>query len=549
MHPPKRAGYRGPRRTATNQQRRALRQWWNDDSYGVRSQKDAISWWFNKFGWELKPSTCSDILSAKWAYLDADSALPLSRFQLASQRTRPSKWPTLEAALIEWAIRYDKHPDSGSTTGDILRYKATEFWSKLPEYQGLECPTWTEGWLTRFKKRHTMKARRRHGEAASAQLDEESTRIVENIREEAKKYSADCVYNMDETGKYWKMKPDRSLSTTDEHGKKKDKARITACLTCNATGTDRLPIWFIGKAKRPACFRNEHLDGLQSIGAFWRHNKKAWMNGIIMKEYLCWFNQEMQKQGKHALLLMDNFPAHEAAVEQLGELSNTKVMWLPPNATSVYQPLDQGIIQNWKAYIQQQFVMFMVQTFDNGKDLSKEMHVLKAIRWGISAWENDVTPATIQNCWARSQVIDFGARPLPAPDFWGESQPQLDSIRQILHRLKQSGYIANVPNVREYVSPYIEQVNNDCLSDSLVDEIVAQYSIEEEAEEEVEVEAEVAKVSIQEALIALDTLRQYEEQNNGDLGVLKTLRRRERELLSSQTSSKHQVQLDSWLGK
>jgi hypothetical protein len=42
MNPPKRAGRRGPRRTATNQQRRALRQWWNDDSYGVRNQKDAM---------------------------------------------------------------------------------------------------------------------------------------------------------------------------------------------------------------------------------------------------------------------------------------------------------------------------------------------------------------------------------------------------------------------------------------------------------------------------------------------------------------------------
>ena len=165
-------------------------------------------------------------------------------------------------------IRYDKHPDSGPTTSDLLRYKATEFWSKHPEYQGLVCRTWTEGWLTGFKKRHAMKARVHHGEAASAQLDEECARIIEDIREEAKKYSANCVYNMDETGKYWKMKPDRSLTTMAEHGRKKDKARITACLTCNATGTDRLPIWFIGKARRPACFRNEHLDSLQSIGAF-----------------------------------------------------------------------------------------------------------------------------------------------------------------------------------------------------------------------------------------------------------------------------------------
>ena len=139
-----------------------------------------------------------------------------------------------------------------------------------------------------------------------------------------------------------------------EHSRKKDKARITACLTCNATGTDRLPIWFIGKANRLNCFKNEYLDGLQSIGAVWRHNDTAWMNHKIMEEYLYWFNQEMKKQGKHALLLMDNFSAHEVAVELLGgsdSLTNTKVMWLPPNATSIYQPLDQGIIQNWKAHI------------------------------------------------------------------------------------------------------------------------------------------------------------------------------------------------------
>jgi hypothetical protein len=83
----------------------------------------------------------------------------------------------------------------------------------------------------------------------------------------------------------------------------------------------------------------------------------------------------------------------------------------------------------------------MAQTFDSGKDLSREMHVLRAIRWGISASENSVTPATIQNCWARSQVIDFGSRPLPSPDLWAESRSQLDTIRQTLCRLKESGYL------------------------------------------------------------------------------------------------------------
>jgi hypothetical protein len=193
--------------------------------------------------------------------------------------------------------------------------------------------------------------------------------------------------------------------------------------------------------------------------------------------------------------------------------------------------------------------MFMAQTFDSGKDLSTEMHVLRAIRWVTSAWENDVTSATIQNCWARSQVIDFGGRPFPA-DFWAESQPQVDPIRQTLYRLKQSGYIADVLNVHEYISPYTEQVNDNCPPDSLVDEIVAQYTEQEQQEEEEEeqgVEVALPKVSCQEALFALNTLRQYEEQNSGDLELLRRLGRRERELLNTQLSSKAQSQLNSWL--
>jgi len=64
------------------------------------------------------------------------------------------------------------------------------------------------------------------------------------------------------------------------------------------------------------------------------------MNHHIMKEYLRWFDAQIRIQNKHALLLMDNFSAYELAVEQIEEmttpLTNTKVMWLPPNATSIY---------------------------------------------------------------------------------------------------------------------------------------------------------------------------------------------------------------------
>ena len=42
-------------------------------------------------------------------------------------KNRACNWDELEAALIEWQIRYNLHPDSGPTTGDLLRIKLRNF--------------------------------------------------------------------------------------------------------------------------------------------------------------------------------------------------------------------------------------------------------------------------------------------------------------------------------------------------------------------------------------------------------------------------------------
>jgi DDE superfamily endonuclease/Fission yeast centromere protein N-terminal domain/Tc5 transposase DNA-binding domain len=313
------------RSSATNRQRVELRRWWSDDSLGKREHKDAIRWFEEKFGRVLSTSTISDYLSSKYAHLDEKE---LSNYELGLKRVSNADYKELEEALAAWQLRYDKHPDSGSTTGDLLCLKAREFWEKLPCYAGKEPPKFSNGWLARFKSRYGLKERRRHGEGASAQIDEDSEHIMAEIRKEAAEYGPDNTYNMDESGYYWKMKPDRSLSTFEAKGLKKAKARITANFCCNASGTDKLPPWFIGTAQRPRCFQRENLYELDHLGAVWRSNKSAWMTHHIMKEWLRWFDNRMVCANKKVLLLMDNFSAHELGVEQMiekGELKNVKV--------------------------------------------------------------------------------------------------------------------------------------------------------------------------------------------------------------------------------
>ena len=229
-------------------------------------------------------------------------------------------------------------------------------------------------------------------------------------------------------------------------------------------------------------------------------------------------------------------------------------MFLPPNATSEYQPLDQGIIHNWKTHVKKQFVMFMARTFDEGKDLSTEMHVLRAIRWGIEAWEEDVTPATIQSCWRRSQCIDFGSFPLPSSNVWTESEETIESIRQRLIQMRNHGLIQSIPSIKDYISPYSgpwnERIDDHVDLEELVDEIVA-----ENTQQEVDIEDEEGQVHLEplplvlhhEALHALYTLRRYEEENKGSDGAfLRALRRFERDLTARYHGNLEQATLDKF---
>jgi len=65
-------------------------------------------------------------------------------------------------------------------------------------------------------------------------------------------------------------------------GKKKEKFRITIAFACNADGSERLPPIYIGKAKKPRCFKTQTPV---QLGFYYRNNKKAWMTSELFNEY------------------------------------------------------------------------------------------------------------------------------------------------------------------------------------------------------------------------------------------------------------------------
>jgi hypothetical protein len=77
--------------------------------------------------------------------------------------------------------------------------------------------------------------------------------------------------------------PERGLATKQMSGKKKLKFRISVGLGCNADGSEKLKMIFIGKFKKPRCFKK---DSPEKRGFYYRNNKKAWMTTVIFEEYV-----------------------------------------------------------------------------------------------------------------------------------------------------------------------------------------------------------------------------------------------------------------------
>nr|CCA17142.1 PREDICTED: similar to tigger transposable element derived 4 putative [Albugo laibachii Nc14] len=184
-------------------------------------------------------------------------------------------------------------------------------------------------------------------------------------------------------------------------GRKLNKQRVTVLLATNANGTNKLPPYFIGKAKSPRCFAGRLAS---HYGLSYSANAKAWIRSDLFTAWLRSQDDIFRKQGRHVLLLMDNAPSHKT--DGL-KLSNIKVHKLEPNTTPFNQPLDAGIIHAFKARFRQMIDNHVVNVVGPSTADSHKVDILTGMQWDTAAWR-DVTQEAILNCWKHFRV-------LPAP--------------------------------------------------------------------------------------------------------------------------------------
>ncbi len=120
---------------------------------------------------------------------------------------RPVMYQDVDEALAQWVEAYQANIN---ISGEMIRQKAAQFLERLhPDAPKFE---FSSRWLAKFKQRHQIRSHRRFGESGDADTEiiEESLPRIRTILDQ---YALADIYNMDETGLFYRMQADNSLAT------------------------------------------------------------------------------------------------------------------------------------------------------------------------------------------------------------------------------------------------------------------------------------------------------------------------------------------------
>ncbi|CAB1104665.1 unnamed protein product [Ectocarpus sp. CCAP 1310/34] len=206
--------------------------------------------------------------------------------------------------------------------------------------------TASNGWLHRFLSRYGLVHINLHGEARDVNKAAAEKEIAQ-IWEQLQGFDVELIFNMEETGLFHRCFPRGTYVTRSESAaglnqktargskamKAKDRCTVVSC--CNTTGSLKVPLAVIHTAKDPMVFRHVRKPACPYYA-----QKSGWLDSSLCQR---WFDEVFvpfvkKTTGKKVALLWDNCPGHRIKNDD----PQIVIIFLPPNVTSVFQPMDMG---------------------------------------------------------------------------------------------------------------------------------------------------------------------------------------------------------------
>lgn len=327
---------------------------------------------------------------------------------------------------------------------------------------------------------------------------------------EDKQLTLHQIYNCDETGLNFRLLPDKTLAASFEKsadGRKKSKDRVTINACANASGSIKLPLQVIGKSKRPRCFRKLKMDLLP---AQYKGQKNAWMDTEIFHS---WFHEtfvptvrkELSKLGldTKAVLVLDNCSAHPDPDDLVSDDGKIVAKFLPPNVTSLIQPMDQGVLEALKRRYKKKLLRKLVIEEENGSDIVnflKSVNMKVVIDMVAESWD-EIEPTTLQKSWRkiipsqpRAPSSDESSAENPGQNHSEESSDQDQDGTEInshefIPEFQELGFNMDENEVNSWLNsdsndPGFQIMTDDEICDYVMSEAISADSDEEEEREE-----------------------------------------------------------------
>lgn len=276
--------------------------------------KESAIWILEKYHLEVKQYKISRYLGNKYLELDNTAVGdPKLNFSRASE----AEWPLLEDVLYIFLNERDSR--RFPTSREVLQLEARRLWETEPALRKFEDisnhtkpPTFGPKWCSLFQARWGLADHYFHGEAGSAEIVSAEVSIQElvDIRASAATCHSEDVYSFDHTTLYWRRLASSGLSAAPRQGVNLSRSRISLGLCTNATGTDRLPIWYVGEYETPHALRGFQWEQHRSV---WRHNRTSCFTSNIMVEWFTAFYQHIlrTKPNRPIFLVMDGSGPHK----------------------------------------------------------------------------------------------------------------------------------------------------------------------------------------------------------------------------------------------
>ena len=189
----------------------------------------------------------------------------------------------------------------------------------------------------------------------------------------------------------------------------------------------------------------------------------------------------------HALILLDNAPAHPGKGRLVAHNGKIRVLFLPVNTTSLIQPMDQGVIHEVKLIYRRLFLSEVLVVEETPEDLVQDTRGLRTLEklkaynlkqaiFNFSEAWKQVKSSTLANAWKRL-LYDVD---VPVVDFTGFE------VQDFARMFSAGGEEVGNDDVQTWLEIDEDDPGHELLSEEEIVEAVLKPSEQEEEDSEEE---------------------------------------------------------------